>query len=86
MSVVPLAQQELREPPVSLEALVLPVHLELRWVLQHISFQGQPSYVGSDVYIDFVFLLQGVTGSPGSPGPDGKVGPAVSSVPQTIMF
>lgn len=86
VSVEPLAQWDPREPPASLEAPVLPVHLDPRWVLQHTSFQGQPSRVSSDVHIGFVFLLKGVTGSPGSPGPDGKVGPAVSFVSQAVMF
>lgn len=40
VSVVPLAQLDLRELPVSLEALVLPVPLDPRWVMQHIPFQG----------------------------------------------
>lgn len=40
VSVVPLAQLDLRELPVSLETLVVPVHLDPRWVMQHISFQG----------------------------------------------
>lgn len=40
VSVVPLAQLDLRELPVSLETLALPVHLDPRWVKQHIYFQG----------------------------------------------
>lgn len=40
VSVVPLAQLDLRELPVSLETLVLLVHLDPRWVMQHISFRG----------------------------------------------
>lgn len=40
VSVVPLAQLDLRELPVSLETLALLVHPDPRWVMQHISFQG----------------------------------------------
>lgn len=40
VSVVPPAQLDLRELPVSLETLALPVHLDPRWVMQHISFKG----------------------------------------------
>lgn len=86
VSVDPLAQLELREPPVSLETLVLPVQLDPRWVMQHIYFHRLPFRDGRDIYVDLILPLQGVTGSPGSSGPDGKTGPAVSCVPYSIVF
>lgn len=56
VSVELLAPWELREPLVRLETLVVLVHLDPRWVLWNVSFQGRASRDGSDVYIDLIFL------------------------------